>query len=403
MVIQTKPRMPTIPITELEQSAFCRTDEGLESKALDEEFKAGVRWQKLPVSYMKMQPEELDVRIVEARAALGNKLVILGHHYQRDEIIKFADYRGDSFKLSQYAASQQDAESIIFCGVHFMAETADILSRDEQKVALPNLMAGCSMADMAQIDDVLDCWDDLQDVLGTGGIVPITYMNSTAAIKALCGRNNGIVCTSTNAPATFKWAFEQGDKVLFLPDQHLGRNTGVKLGIGVDEMIVWNPFKPLGGHTEDEIRRAKVILWQGHCSVHTRFSVQQIEEARQRFPDVNVVVHPECFMEVVQAADMNGSTEYIIKVVNEAPPGSVWAIGTEISLVNRIAHENPDKTVFCLDSVVCPCSTMYRIHPAYLSWVLDGLNEGVVVNQISVEPATKVEAAVALDRMLSVV
>ena len=403
MVVQTRPRTPTIPITELEQSAFCRTDEGLESKPLDEEFKAGVRWQKLPVSYMKMQPEELDVRIVEARAALGNKLVILGHHYQRDEIIKFADYRGDSFKLSQYAASQQDAENIIFCGVHFMAETADILSRDEQRVALPNLMAGCSMADMAQIDDVLDCWDDLQDLQGTGGIVPITYMNSTAAIKALCGRNNGIVCTSTNAPATFRWAFEQSDKVLFIPDQHLGRNTGVKLGIGVDEMIVWNPFKPLGGHSEDAIRRAKVILWQGHCSVHTRFSVQQIEEARQRYPDVNVVVHPECFMEVVQAADMNGSTEYIIKVVNEAPPGSVWAIGTEISLVNRIAQENPGKTVFCLDSVVCPCSTMYRIHPAYLSWVLDGLNEGVVVNQISVDPVTKVEAAVALDRMLSVV
>ena len=403
MVVQTRPRTPTIPITELEQSAFCRTDEGLESKRLDEEFKAGVRWQKLPVSYMKAQPEELDVRIAEARAALGNKLVILGHHYQRDEIIKFADYRGDSFKLSQYAASKQDAENIIFCGVHFMAETADILSRDEQSVTLPNLTAGCSMADMAQIDDVLDCWDDLQDVLGTGGIVPITYMNSTAAIKALCGRNNGIVCTSTNAPATFKWAFEQGDKVLFLPDQHLGRNTGVKLGIGVDEMIVWNPFKPLGGHTEDEIRRAEVILWQGHCSVHTRFSVQQIEEARRRYPDVNVVVHPECFMEVVQAADMNGSTEYIIKVVNEAPPGSVWAIGTEISLVNRIAQENPDKTVFCLDSVVCPCSTMYRIHPAYLSWVLDGLNEGVVVNRISVDPVTKAEAAVALDRMLSVV
>jgi quinolinate synthase len=259
------------------------------------------------------------------------------------------------------------------------------------------------MADMAQIDDVLDCWDDLQEVLGDGGIVPITYMNSTAAIKALCGRSNGIVCTSTNAPATFRWAFERGDKVLFLPDQHLGRNTGLKLGIGLDEMIVWNPFKPLGGHTEDEIRRAKVILWQGHCSVHTRFSVQQIEEARQRYPDVNVVVHPECFMEVVQAADMNGSTEYIIKVVSEAPSGSVWAIGTEISLVSRIARENPDKTVFCLDSVVCPCSTMYRIHPAYLSWVLDGLNEGVVVNRISVDPVTKTEAAVALDRMLSVV
>jgi quinolinate synthase len=397
-------RIPTVPITEIEQSAFCQTDDELRSKSLEEEFEVGVRWQKLPVSYMRLQPEELDARIAEARAALGSRLVILGHHYQRDEIIRFADLRGDSFMLSQYAASQREAENIVFCGVHFMAETADLLSAPEQAVILPNLTAGCSMADMAHIDDVLDCWDDLEDALADdGGITPITYMNSTAAIKALCGRSNGIVCTSTNAPATFRWAFERGDKVLFLPDQHLGRNTGLKLGIGLDEMIVWNPFKPLGGHTEDEIRRAKVILWQGHCSVHTRFSVQQIEEARQRYPDVNVVVHPECFMEVVQAADMNGSTEYIIKVVSEAPSGSVWAIGTEISLVSRIARENPDKTVFCLDSVVCPCSTMYRIHPAYLSWVLDGLNEGVVVNRISVDPVTKTEAAVALDRMLSVV
>jgi quinolinate synthase len=268
---------------------------------------------------------------------------------------------------------------------------------------LPNLAAGCSMADMADIDDVLDCWDDLKGLFGDGGVVPITYMNSTAAIKALCGRNNGIVCTSSNAAATFEWAFSQSERILFLPDQHLGRNTAVKLGVGVDEMLVWNPFKPLGGHTEDELRRAKVILWQGHCSVHTRFSVAQIEEARKKHPDVNVVVHPECFMEVVQAADFNGSTEYIIKVIEESPSGSVWAVGTEISLVNRIAQENPDKTVFCLDSVVCPCSTMYRIHPAYLCWVLDGMNAGVVVNQIKVDDATRFEARVALDRMLSVV
>ena len=402
-MIQTKTRIPTIPTTELEQSAFCRDDEGLESKTLDVEFKAGVRWQKLPASYMRMAPDELDVRIAEAKQVLGNRLVILGHHYQRDEIIKFADYRGDSFNLSQFAASQSHAQNIVFCGVHFMAETADILSRNDQVVMLPNLMAGCSMADMAQIDDVLDCWDDLQDVPGLSKVVPITYMNSTASIKALCGRNNGIVCTSSNAPASFKWAFEQGEKILFLPDQHLGRNTGLKLGIKLDEMVVWNPFKPLGGLTEEEILRAKVILWQGHCSVHTRFSVKQIEEARHRYPDVNVVVHPECLMEVVQAADMDGSTEYIIKVVNESPSGSVWAIGTEISLVKRIAYENPDKTVFCLDSVVCPCSTMYRIHPAYLSWVLDGLKEGVVVNQISVDAVEKAEAAVALDRMLNVV
>ena len=260
------------------------------------------------------------------------------------------------------------------------------------------------MADMAHIDDVLDCWDDLSDLLADdGGIVPITYMNSTAAIKALCGRNNGIVCTSSNATATFEWAFEQADRVLFLPDQHLGRNTAFKLGIALDEMVVWNPFKPLGGHTEDELRRAKVILWQGHCSVHTRFSVGQIEEARRRHPDVKVLVHPECFLEVVEAADLNGSTEFIVKSVSESPAGSVWAIGTEISLVNRLAQQNPDKTVFCLDSVVCPCSTMYRIHPAYLSWVLDGLNAGVAVNQIKVDDDTSHEARVALDRMLSVV
>ena len=400
----TQRKEPTIPITEIEQSAFCQTDEELKSKTLEEEFKLGVQWQKIPISYLKTAPEVLDDRIAEAKAALGQRLVVLGHHYQRNEIIKFADLRGDSFKLSQYAASQKSTEYIIFCGVHFMAETADILSTPEQKVVLPNLTAGCSMADMAHIDDVLDCWDDLEDVLGAdGSIVPITYMNSTAAIKALCGRNGGIVCTSSNAPAAFRWAFERGQRILFLPDQHLGRNTGVKLGIDPEDMLVWNPFKPMGGHSEEALRRAKVVLWQGHCSVHTRFSVAQIDEARRRSPDVNVVVHPECFMEVVQAADFNGSTEYIIKVIEEAPPGSVWAVGTEISLVNRIAQQNPDKTVFCLDSVVCPCSTMYRIHPAYLSWVLDGLNAGVVVNQISVDDQTRQEASVALDRMLSVV
>ena len=400
----TKLKQPVIPITEIEQSAFCQTDEELSSKTLAEEFHAGVRWQKLPVSYMRMSPEELDDRIGAARAKLGSSLVILGHHYQRDEIIKYADYRGDSFKLSQFAASQKDAEHIIFCGVHFMAETADVLSSDDQRVILPNLAAGCSMADMARIDDVYDCWDDLQDVLGDhGGVVPITYMNSTAGIKALCGRNGGIVCTSSNATATFEWAFERGERVLFLPDQHLGRNTGLKMGVELDEMLVWNPFKPLGGHTEEALRRAKLILWQGHCSVHTRFTVAQIEEARQKFPDVNVVVHPECTMEVVQAADLVGSTEFIINSIRDAEPGSVWAVGTEISLVNREAADNPDRTVFCLDPVVCPCSTMYRIHPAYLSWVLDGLVEGVVVNPITVDDETAGFARVALDRMLAVV
>ena len=399
-----KERTPTIPITEIEQSAFCRTDDELSAKSLEDEFNAGVRWQKLPVSYMRMSPAELDERIAAARAKLGDSAVVLGHHYQRDEIIKYADYRGDSFNLSQFAASQAAAEYIIFCGVHFMAETADILSAANQQVILPNLTAGCSMADMARIDDVLDCWDDLQDALGDdGAIIPITYMNSTAAIKAHCGRNGGIVCTSSNAPATFRWALERGKRILFLPDQHLGRNTGLRMGIGLEEMVVWNPFKPLGGNTEADLRRARLILWQGHCSVHTRFTTQQIEQARQAYPDVHVVVHPECTMDVVQAADSNGSTEYIKKLVNDAAAGSVIAVGTEISMVNRLAAENPDKRIFCLDSVVCPCSTMYRIHPAYLSWVLDGLNEGVVVNRISVDADTAEQARVSLDRMLAVV
>jgi quinolinate synthase len=400
----TKLKTPTIPITEIEQSAFCQTDEKLVSKPLTEEFDAGVRWQKLPIQYMRMTPDELDERIAASRARLGERVLLLGHHYQRDEVIRFADFRGDSFKLSQFAATQQNAEHILFCGVHFMAETASILSGAHQRVILPNLTAGCSMADMAYIDDVLDCWDDLSSLFGgCDDLVPITYMNSKAAIKGHCGSNGGIVCTSSNAPATFDWAFEQGNRVLFLPDQHLGRNTGLKMGIGLDEMVVWNPFKKLGGNTEEEMAKAKLILWQGHCSVHTRFTVDQIEQAREKHPDVNVVVHPECTMEAVEAADMNGSTEYIKKVIEEAPAGSKWAVGTEISLVNRIAAENPDKTVFCLDPVVCPCSTMYRIHPAYLSWVLDGLEEGVTVNEITVPDDVAEHARVALDRMLAVV
>ena len=394
---------PTIPITEIEQSAFCQTDDNLKSKSLEDEFGAGVRWQKLPISYMRTSPDDLEKNIREARAALGSKVVILGHHYQRDEVIQFADMRGDSFKLSQFAAEQNEAEFIIFCGVHFMAETADILSTSKQKVILPNLTAGCSMADMAQTDDVLDCWDDLTDIMGSNQIVPITYMNSTADIKSLCGENDGIVCTSSNAAATFEWAYAKGEKVLFLPDQHLGRNTGLKMGIRLDEMIVWNPFKPLGGNSKKEIEKSKLILWQGHCSVHTRFTVEQIAQARTAHPDVHVVVHPECTNEVVTAADSNGSTEYIKELISEAPAGTSWAVGTEISLVNRIAAENPDKTVFCLDTVVCPCSTMYRIHPAYVSWVLDGLLEGQVVNQITVDDKTRKFSRIALERMLSVV
>jgi len=401
----SKPREPTtpIPITEIEQSAFCQKDDELKSKTLAEELAVGVRWQKLPIGYMRTQPDELDQRIRDAKAALGRRLVVLGHHYQRDEIIRFADLRGDSFKLSQYAAKQAHADYIVFCGVHFMAETASILSREGQRVILPNLTAGCSMADMAHVDDVLDCWDDLVDVLGENCVTPITYMNSTAAIKALCGRNDGIVCTSSNASATYRWALEKGGKILFIPDQHLGRNTSLKMGIRLDEMVVWNPFKPLGGNTVEQLRRARVILWQGHCSVHTRFTVAQIDEARRRFPDVHVIVHPECTKDVVEAADSDGSTEFIKKSIEEASPGTTWAVGTEISLVNRIAKENPDRTVFCLDSVVCPCTTMYRIHPAYLLWVLESLNEGVIVNEIAVDSETARYARVALDRMLSII
>ena len=389
-----------VPITEIEQSAFCRTDE-LTVKPLEEEIKAPVRWQPIPKQYLKLDGIELHDRIIEAKNKLGDRALILGHHYQRDEVIRYADAIGDSFKLAQFSATQKSSEFFIFCGVHFMAETADILSNDSQKVILPNLTAGCSMADMADIDDVLDCWDDLTDILGTDVVVPITYMNSTASIKALCGRNGGIVCTSSNAVDAFEWAFSKSPKVLFLPDQHLGRNTAVQMGIPLEDMLVWNPNKQLGGHTEESLQKAKVILWQGHCSVHTRFKLNQVKMARQKYSDIKILVHPECTLEVVDAADMVGSTEYIINAVSSAPSGSVWGIGTEISLVNRLAQENPDKTVFCLDSVVCPCSTMYRIHPAYLAWVLDQLCNDTVVNQITVEPKMKIQAKRSLDRMLA--
>ena len=395
-------KTPTVPLTELEQSAFCRT-EPLESKPLAEELKAGVRWQRLPDVYVHMSPEELTERMRENRHRLGKQVVILGHHYQREDIIAFADFRGDSFKLSQFAASQAEAEYTIFCGVHFMAETASILGQPHQKVLLPNIQAGCSMADMAPMEDVQDCWDDLTETLGLGNVIPVTYMNSVAPIKALCGRNDGIVCTSSNAKAALEWAYQKAQRVVFFPDQHLGRNTGLKLGLSLDEMVLWNPFKPLGGHTPEELERARLILWKGHCSVHTRFTVAQVEEARRQYPDINILVHPECIMEVVQVADSVGSTEHIARTIAEAPPGSVWGVGTEINLVSRLAHENLDKTVFCLDPIVCPCSTMYRIHPAYLLWVTDELLAGRVQNQVSVDPETARDARIALGRMLQVV
>jgi len=360
-----------------------------------------LRQQKIPREYFKMPADERDAKIWALRRELGDRLVILGHHYQRDEVIQFANFRGDSFKLSQQAATVRNAEYTLFCGVHFMAESADILSEPGQKVILPNLEAGCSMADMAKLSDVQACWDTLES-LGVTGIVPITYMNSAAAIKAFCGRNGGIVCTSSNASRVYDWAFARGEKILFFPDEHLGRNSGVAKGISTDEMVVWDPFLPMGGNTPEVLRAAKVILWKGYCSVHARFSVEQIAQAREAFPDVNIIVHPECRMEVVQAADYNGSTERIIDVITAAPSGTVWGVGTEINLVNRLQKEMPDKTIFCLDPIICPCSTMYRIHPAYILWVLEHLVAGEVVNQITVDNDTRRDALVALDRMLAV-
>ena len=398
----TKYRPRTIPITEIEQSAFCRSSSNLKSKTLAEELKAGVRWQTVPAEYRTLESDQVVERIQAAKSKLGERVMVLGHHYQRDEVIQFAVFRGDSYNLSKYAAETKGLEAVIFCGVHFMAETADILTDSDVSVILPNLMAGCSMADMAKIDDVEECWDELTEIYDDEKIIPITYMNSTAAIKSLCGSNGGIVCTSSNATKVFEWAFERGQRVLFLPDQHLGRNTGLKLGIGEDEMVVWSPFKGSGGNSLEQLQKAKVVLWEGHCSVHTRFTVEQIHTAREEHPSVNVIVHPECPQDVLAEADMNGSTELIIKTISEADSGSKWAVGTEISLVNRLAKEHPDKTVFCLDPVVCPCSTMYRIHPTYLLWVLEALNDGVVVNQIKVGLETQQNALIALERMLRV-
>jgi quinolinate synthase len=359
------------------------------------------RQQRIPRDYFTMSGPERDEKIWTLKRQLGDRLVILGHHYQRDEVIQFADFRGDSFKLSQQAAGRGDAELILFCGVHFMAESADILSQPHQKVILPNLEAGCSMADMAKDADVQAAWEALAS-LGIRGVVPITYMNSAAALKAFCGRNGGIVCTSSNAGRVFDWAFQRGETLFFFPDEHLGRNTGVKKGIPAEQMVVWDPFLPLGGNTPEALKAARLILWKGYCSVHARFSVEQIVQARAEYPGVNVIVHPECRQEVVQAADCDGSTEFIIDTVTAAPAGTTWAVGTEINLVNRLNEELPDKHVFCLDPVICPCSTMYRVHPAYVLWALEHLARGEVVNQITVDPTTAQEALVALDRMLAV-
>jgi quinolinate synthase len=343
---------------------------------------------------------ELVERATAARAALDDRAFILGHHYQRDEVIQFADARGDSFRLAQQAAARPEAEFIVFCGVHFMAESADILTREDQRVVLPDLAAGCSMADMATAAQVEEAWEVLEDWV-PGEVVPLTYMNSSAAIKAFTGNQGGAVCTSSNASRAMRWAFERRGKVLFLPDQHLGRNTAVQLGLGLDECVVWDPHRDEGGLDPERVRRARAILWRGHCSVHNRFMPEHVDRVRERIPGVNVIVHPECRHEVVEKADLVGSTERIVAVLDAAPPGSKWAVGTELNLVHRLAAEHPDKTVAFLDRTVCFCSTMNRIDLPHLVWSLEELVAGRVPNRIEVDPGTRAGALLALKRMLS--
>lgn len=364
----------------------------------------------LPAEYRDADPAELDARIRAAKATLGDRAVVLGHFYQRDEIVQHADYVGDSFQLARAAKNHPNADAIVFCGVHFMAETADILAQPNQHVILPNLAAGCSMADMADIASVTECWRQLEELYGTEPdadgrvpVIPVTYMNSSAALKGFCGEHGGIVCTSSNAATVLEWAFARGQRVLFFPDQHLGRNTAKAMGIPLEQMPMWNPRLPLGGNSAEALSDAKVLLWHGFCSVHKRFTVEQIAAARAADPNVQIIVHPECPMDVVDAADGAGSTDYITKYVAAAPAGSVIGIGTEINLVQRLAAEHPDKTIFCLDPVVCPCSTMYRIHPGYLAWVLEELVAGRVVNEIRVSDDVAAPAQVALERMLAAV
>ncbi len=363
---------------------------------------------RLPRDYQTATNDELHDRIRAARETLGDRVVVLGHYYQRDEVVRHADFVGDSFQLANAAQSRPEAEAIVFCGVHFMAETADILASEGQSVILPNLAAGCSMADMADIDSVVECWEQLERIYGTQPdadgrvpVIPVTYMNSSAALKAFCGEHGGIVCTSSNASTVLAWAFERGQRVLFFPDQHLGRNTAKAMGVPLEKMPMWNPRKALGGNSAEAIDDAEVILWHGFCSVHRRFTVAQIDQARAEHPGVRVIVHPECPMDVVDAADEAGSTEYIRAAVAAATEPTTFAIGTEVNMVNRLAAENPQHTIFCLDPVICPCSTMYRIHPGYLAWVLEALVRGEVVNRIAVPADVKAPARVALERMLA--
>ena len=358
--------------------------------------------QALPEKYLGLSDEDMVRRISEARAALGTRLVILGHHYQRDEVIQFADYTGDSFKLARQIASRPEADYIVFCGVHFMAESADVLCAPHQQVILPDLAAGCSMADMADPDQLASCWEELTQ-MGIDRVVPVTYINSAASIKSFVGARGGTVCTSSNAMATLKWGFKQGEKILFLPDQHLGRNTAYKMGIGLDEMAVWDPNEIFGGLDPEQVQRAKMILWKGHCSVHERFTAKQIATVRQQHPGIRVIVHPEVPWDVVQASDDSGSTEYIIRTVSNSPEGSAWAVGTEVHLVNRLAQQlAPSRTVISLDQFGCLCSTMFRVSPNHLLWILDELVEGRVRNRIVVPDDQKHWNRVALERMLSI-
>jgi quinolinate synthase len=355
-------------------------------------------------NYLAQPDHTMDGRIAAARRKLGKTTVLLGHHYQRDEVIQFADYTGDSYKLSKIAA-ETPAKYIVFCGVHFMAESADVLGREGQQVILPDLNAGCSMADMAEISQVEDCWDSLMAAgLKPEEILPLTYMNSTAAIKAFCGERGGLVCTSSNAARAFQWAFARAGKILFLPDQHLGRNTAFAMGIPLQEMVVWDPYQIHGGLTLDHLRKARIILWKGHCSVHQRFLPEHVDKVRTKYPGIQVIVHPECRWEVCQKADATGSTERLIQLVSEAPEGTMFAIGTEIHLVNRLAREfaPKGKKIITLDDTGCLCTTMYRISPQHLAWALENLVEGRVVNQIRVRSEVKHWARVALDRMLEV-
>lgn len=351
--------------------------------------------------YLNLGEAELFDRIQAAKKTLGDRVVILGHHYQRDDVICHADLTGDSFKLSQMAAERHEAEHLVFCGVHFMAESADILSAAHQQVILPDMAAGCSMADMARLDQVEDAWEQLQQ-LGIADVMPVTYMNSAANIKAFCGRHDGVVCTSSNALPLFKWAFARREKLFFFPDEHLGRNTGLKFGIPLEQMVVWDPRLELGGNSPEQLRQAKVILWKGFCSVHGRFQARHVDDRRAEHPGIKALVHPECRYEVVQKSDLNGSTEFIIKTIAEAPAGSKWAVGTELNLVNRLAKRHPDKFVTLLAPDLCMCATMFRIAPENLCWSLENLVAGHVVNHITVDDETARWAKLALDRMLAI-